>query len=69
MYLLLISTHPGLLGGLTDTVGKTTSGVTNTVGNTVGSAGKGLGDTVGSATKGVSDTTKGTPLLHSYESC
>lgn len=33
----------GVLGGLTDTVGKTVGGVTNTVGDTVSGVGKGVG--------------------------
>lgn len=60
------STDGGLLGGLTDTVGKTVGGVTNTaggivggLGNTVGGATEGLGQTVSGATEGLGNTTKG----------
>ncbi|KAL8729948.1 MAG: hypothetical protein Q9166_004393 [cf. Caloplaca sp. 2 TL-2023] len=57
--------NKGVLGGVTDTLGKTVGGVTDTagnavsgLGNTVGDTTKGLTDTVGNTTKGVGNTAK-----------
>ena len=44
--------HSDVVGGVTDTLGKTVGGVTDTAGNAV----SGLGDTVSGATKGATDT-------------
>ena len=53
------SLRKGVLGGVTDTAGKTVSGATDTAGNAVGGVGNTLGDTTKGLTGTVGDTAKG----------